>query len=408
MAGDRLQHDLRRMEKSHLDQNTRELEITKHISLAQIDPVALLMIRQTGHCFISIPEEVYDEDHPGHYFRRIKSVSLSIPSVVGPYTGVNCRLSLERSEIRVSQEVSPRYTRVRDNGHGGSSDSRFVDVHADGVGSPRFALTRETTVMVTSSAQGDTGLFEQNLRDERYLPFEGTGAVSVWRLELPRETNRFDLETVSDVVMHVRYTARDGSTDLRDGAWNATFGADAPVRPEPAPQLPSAPGQRIRLFSARHDFPDAWHRFLHPTEAQLSPMLALDLSRERFPYYHPERKIELKRIAFAFVTDSEANAEGLVATLHFVPPDGGATIEATSSAGVFTSSQEFGSLAACDYTPADGSDLGHWQFRISAGSDGTNVSILESDEIDDSATRVRLVREKVADLFILCSYDLDE
>ena len=40
--------------------------------------------------------------------------------------------------------------------------------------------------IATSHAQNDSGLFELNFRDERYLPFEGAGAVSEWRIELPR------------------------------------------------------------------------------------------------------------------------------------------------------------------------------------------------------------------------------
>jgi hypothetical protein len=38
--------------------------------------------------------------------------------------------------------------------------------------------------IATSSGQADSGLFELNFRDERYLPFEGAGAISRWRLEL--------------------------------------------------------------------------------------------------------------------------------------------------------------------------------------------------------------------------------
>ena len=35
--------------------------------------------------------------------------------------------------------------------------------------------------IVTSTAQNDAGLFEPTLRDERYLPFEGAGAISTWQ-----------------------------------------------------------------------------------------------------------------------------------------------------------------------------------------------------------------------------------
>lgn len=40
--------------------------------------------------------------------------------------------------------------------------------------------------IATGNAQDDSGVFELNFRDERYLPFEGTGAITSWRLELPQ------------------------------------------------------------------------------------------------------------------------------------------------------------------------------------------------------------------------------
>jgi hypothetical protein len=51
-------------------------------------------------------------------------------------------------------------------------------------------------------------LFETNLCDERYLPFELSGAVSQWRL--PADVRQFDYNTISDAILHLRYTARDG------------------------------------------------------------------------------------------------------------------------------------------------------------------------------------------------------
>jgi Tc toxin complex TcA C-terminal TcB-binding domain len=42
----------------------------------------------------------------------------------------------------------------------------------------------------SSSGQNDTGLFEMNPRDERYLPFEGSGVISEWQLQLPADPSR--------------------------------------------------------------------------------------------------------------------------------------------------------------------------------------------------------------------------
>jgi Tc toxin complex TcA C-terminal TcB-binding domain len=46
LAGERLGQDLRQMEVAYLEQNQRELEITKHVSLAPTDPVSLIDLRR--------------------------------------------------------------------------------------------------------------------------------------------------------------------------------------------------------------------------------------------------------------------------------------------------------------------------------------------------------------------------
>jgi len=74
-------------------------------------------------------------------------------------------------------------------------DSRFIDYYSTGQS------------IVTSNAQNDGGMFETNLRDERFLPFEGAGAESTWKLELPAEFRQFDYSSISDVILHLRYTA---------------------------------------------------------------------------------------------------------------------------------------------------------------------------------------------------------
>jgi Tc toxin complex TcA C-terminal TcB-binding domain len=49
-----------------------------------------------------MPEEIFDLDFPGHYFRRIKSVSVTLPCVVGPGTTVSCTLGLLKNTIRIA------------------------------------------------------------------------------------------------------------------------------------------------------------------------------------------------------------------------------------------------------------------------------------------------------------------
>jgi hypothetical protein len=264
LAGEKLYLDLKRMEMAYLELNQREYELTKHVSLLQVEPLALLELRRTGRCTVRLPESLFDMDGPGHYFRRIKTVALSIPCVTGPYTSVNCTLTLAKSSIRKTQIL-------RDGVYGreDAEDDRFTDY---------FGSIQS---IVTSSAQNDSGLFETNLRDERYLPFENSGVVSEWKLQLPanpgeKEPCQFDYETISDVVFHVRYTAREGGGLLRDGAIKELKELIESAR---------AIGC-VRLFSVRHEFPTEWASFTTQTPtANGRRELALTLREEHYPYW---------------------------------------------------------------------------------------------------------------------------
>lgn len=266
LAGEQLHLDLRRMELAYLEQNKREFEITKHVSLLSLDPVALIQLRQTGRCEVNIPEALYDLDCPGHFMRRVKSVSLTIPCVTGPYTGVHCTLTLLYSSIRIRAALgSADYARQEE-------DSRFVDDYTS------------IQSIVTSSGQGDSGLFDANLRDERYLPFEGAGAMSSWRIALSNDFRSFDYDTISDVVLHLRYTARDGGEQLRQ---QATQELTAAVE-----SFVQAHGEQglARAFSLRHEFPTEWYRFLNPSGgATADQTLTLPLTKDRFPFLFQNR-----------------------------------------------------------------------------------------------------------------------
>lgn len=261
LSGEELHLDVKRMEMAYYDNNKRELELTRHVSLRQLDPLALLNLKATGTCQVTIPEWLYDRDCPGHYMRRIKSVAVSIPAVVGPFTTVNCTLSLLKSSLRKSPlPKDGEYARA------GIEDDRFID-YAGAVQS-----------IVTSGGTNDSGLFETNLRDERFLPFEGAGAISTWKLDLPspRDYPAFDYTTISDVVLHIRYTARQGVDPTKvKAALDELFGV--------------ADQSRLALlFSLRHDFPTEWAAFVSGGVEELS----LTIRKEYFPYFAQTKTIK--------------------------------------------------------------------------------------------------------------------
>ena len=84
LSGEALFLDVKKMEMAYHDNNKREHEMSRYISLRQLDPVALLTLRATGSCQVTIPEWLFDADFPGHYMRRIKHVSVTIPASWGP------------------------------------------------------------------------------------------------------------------------------------------------------------------------------------------------------------------------------------------------------------------------------------------------------------------------------------
>ncbi len=278
LSGEKLHYDLKRMEIAYLDQNKREYEITKHISLAMLDPIALVKLKETGECFVNLPEPIFDLDYPSHYMRRIKNASLTIPCVTGPYTSVNCTLTLLKNSVRKNTAPGTQYARNTDGNGLFIDDDRFMD-----------SLGAIQSI-VTSSGQNDSGLFEPNLRDERYLPFEGAGAISEWRLELPKEFKQFDYDTISDVILHLRYTAREGGGILKDKA----IAAVENILKEATLKLAENRAGLYRLFSVKHEFPNAFHKLLNPSGAVQTT--EFDLSKQHFPYFLADEELQISEV----------------------------------------------------------------------------------------------------------------
>jgi hypothetical protein len=308
-AGESLLFDLRRMEAAYVANNAREQELTKHVSLALTSPCALVMLRETGTCQIALDEVLFEYDHPGQYLRRLRSVALTIPCVTGPYTGVNATLTLTSAMVR----TQPAEASYRPQPAAAQPNDPTVVV------SPAAAAGTQT--IVTSTGQTDSGLFEVNLRDERWLPFEGQGAISTWNLTLDPRDNNFDFTTITDVILHVRYTAR--------GAGDQTAANN--VREQLKPSDP-----RTILISVRNTFPDSWYAFFNPGAQATEQTLSLPLTARVFPYTN--------------LGDGTAQIQNLAMYLVLSVPAGGDTIAAglTGTAGGISLAPMAGQTTAGD------------------------------------------------------------
>ena len=281
-SADHLIYDIKRMQTSYLEKNKREYEITRHVSLAQLDPLALVRLIATGACDFEVPEVLYDMDHPGHYFRRIKSVAISVPCVAGPYTSVSARLSLVSNRYR--KNTNPDNIATTGYLEDPGNDERFIY----NVGAIQS--------IATSNAQNDNGMFELNFKDDRYFVFEGCGAVSSWRLELPNEVRQFDYSTISDVILHIRYTAREGGSTLRGLAEGSLI-----ERLNAIKQQLSQTGLHIAL-NMKHDLATEW--LLLKTNGTVN----LNIDKSRLPYIAQTIDAAIENVMFvARVTGNPAS-----------------------------------------------------------------------------------------------------
>ena len=255
-----------------------------------------------------MPEWLFDMDSPGQFMRRIKTVAVSIPAVTGPHTS-HARQAVAPAQLRsrTSSLLGDQYARAEDG-----EDGRFRD-YAGAIQS-----------IVTSSGVDDSGLFEVDLDDDRRLPFEGAGAISTWRIEIPADVPLFDHETISDVVLHLRYTAREAG-HLKSAAVEHV-----------TEEVLVDPATSERLFTLPADFAEAWSAFRAvPNDA--ARRLDLAVGRDDFPYWVNRLGMADELVATFAVTDRDRRKLSLAPAAVELAGDaaGGWTLSVDDASPVF-------------------------------------------------------------------------
>ncbi|WP_314420556.1 neuraminidase-like domain-containing protein [Pseudescherichia vulneris] len=200
LVGETLALNLQQMESAWLTRNARRLELTKTVSLKQLDSEAFTSLVTDGVTQFSLRESLFDNDYPGHYLRQIKYVTVSLPALVGPYQDVRMTLTQSGSRTLLKADI---------NGVNYLNDS------TTGSASNIITNLRASQQIAVSSGLNDSGMFVLNFGDERYLPFEGTGAVSDWQLKFPNVKSAEQqalLQSLNDVIIQVHYTALYGGS----------------------------------------------------------------------------------------------------------------------------------------------------------------------------------------------------
>ena len=319
LAGERLHLDLKRMETAYLERDAREYELTKRISLRQVAPNQLITLRNTGTAEFDLPEVLFDLDHPGHYMRRIKSVRVTIPAVAGPTTTIGAKLTLLKDMIRFDPDVASGYEIAQQE-------------HEDG----RFRINYGgTKAIATSQARDDAGMFELNFRDDRYLPFEGAGVISRWRLELPDAFRQFDYNTITDVEIRIDYTAREGGEPIREALTTPTMTAalQAAMNDENEVAL---------LLSAKQNFGVDWEQMLRPATGSPGGTMSIPITPDRFPFVVQSQQPSVTAVELAFVHDDTAAAPG-TGTLTPPSPASATALNFSAVDGIISASADYSS-----------------------------------------------------------------
>jgi hypothetical protein len=339
LSGERLHLELLKLERLFYETDERQLEITQAISMAQLDPAELVKLRETGECQMTVPEAVFDLAYPGHYHRQIKSVRLTVPCVTGPYTSVNATLSLQESHIRIRPSLDP---------------------------SARVPMpSSRTKTIATSTGKSDAGLFELNFRDEKYLPFEGAGVDSIWKLRLPK-IRTLDYGTISDVILEFSYTARTDEM-LRTEVEKAMGTLETYIT-----------GSNLRrLFSFKTDFASQLHALMHSATGS---EITVRIEPKHFPFFVSGRTLAFGTAKLAL--NASEVPENLILRINGLPFDD------------FTSDENLGGLYSADISGAMApSIVGDMTFEIEQA--GTLASADGNGAIDPA---------KLADVLLYVEY----
>lgn len=202
MAGETLMLNLAQMEQSYLEKVQREKEVTRTVCLSEVyaslgsdafvlaDEVVKLVNAGSGsagtddnglvfndkdnqlQATLKLEDLKIGDDYPSSLgnIRRIKQISVTLPALVGPYQDVRAVLS-----------------------YGGS-----------------VSLPRGCTATAVSHGMNDSGQFQLDFSDSRWLPFEGIPVSDSGTLTLsfPQAvgSQKDLLLSLTDIILHIRYT----------------------------------------------------------------------------------------------------------------------------------------------------------------------------------------------------------
>jgi hypothetical protein len=248
LSGESLGLDLDRMEKAFLDQDYRNFEITKNISMLELDPLAFLKLKTEGVCEFRLSEALFDYDYQGHYNRQITTISVAFD--IGEGQTVNATLTQLNNKVVMEPDIKAVKYLMN------PKDEQPDTIRSDWRPNQQIALS------FVDQYSENNGLFELRFDNDRYLPFEGTGAVSLWRLELNGKKGSYNPDELLDVTIKLRYTSDQGGSSFANAVKSAL-----------------KPYNATSFFDLAYSFTDEWNDFMLSDDKDLE----LTFTRDMFP-----------------------------------------------------------------------------------------------------------------------------
>jgi hypothetical protein len=227
LAGEALQKDLLEMETEFTQRHQRGLSIKKTISLKEclnITDAARWLSHLKGlesnPLAFSLSVNDFDNDYPGHYMRKILHVSVSFVTEKPELFKNMCAILAQTSN---STLVEPDLAGVR---------LLYEPEKSTPVSSVVSNLRSQQQIALSTLVNDDgRGVSGENwlctlvFDDGRYLPFEGTGAISTWTFSVPNARSARSLYSgstalVSDIQINIVYTALDGGAQFASDVQN--------------------------------------------------------------------------------------------------------------------------------------------------------------------------------------------
>ena len=336
----RLLQDIYQLDQYAFGTNKRKLQLTKTISLARHVPFEFQRFRETGVIRFATPMEMFDRGFPGHYLRLIKRVRASVIALVPPMEGIHATLST-------------------------TGPSRVV------IGGDVFQtvpIRRAPEFIALSAPNNSTGVFELDPQPDMLAPFEGSGVDMSWEFNMPKAANRFDYDTIADVLITLEYTALY-SADYRQQVIQSlkpTVSADRP-------------------FSLRNQFVDQWYDLHNPEQTSTPMTVRFTTVREDFP---PNiEALKIKHVLLYFARANATSIEVPVSHLRYTAQDEAGTVggSATSIDGIISTRR---------------GNAGSWTAMIGKSPAGEwELSLPNTEEI-----KSRFNKEEIVDILLVITY----